>query len=501
MFLKERYYFKPQDGFQLDEIKKDLTFFPLVNYEHNMKNPVFAYEMKGDLIAVPRYYGFNKFGNLNNIQLTEGIEINVTFIQTLKPHQVEASKKIINNFNSLNPGGKLQMPCGFGKTGNGIYIISVVQRKTLVLLHNSGFIKQWEDEVNFFLGPNVRTGKICQKECDIKDKDIVFAMIQTLVRRPNIDLSSFGLVIIDEMHHIVARTFIKSILMMSPKYILGLSATPRRTDGLTKLLDYYIGPTLFSIQRDFKKDNVLVKILSYKNGIQDEPVRLWKGKTRPDVVKMITQLSKDKYRTYCICLEIWRHFMEENRKILILSQRTDQLKWMKQWFEEIANMNGKIGMYLGQNHIKKSLLEEQLKCPIILASYTMAKEGLNCPKLDTLVFATPLSKNKDISEQCIGRILRSNQNKERPCIIYIRDPFGTFDNRFKEHKKLFNRWKYDIIEDYLSGHWDNCKLFPNKLENQFKTKFNDLKESLGEESALSIIYYYSIYKIRFNLSQ
>ena len=105
---------------------------------------------------------------------------------------------------------------------------------------------QWKDRILEFL-PNAKIGKIQQNTIDIEDKDIVLSMVQSLSMKeyPEDTFKSFGLAIFDECHHLGAEVFHKSMTKVASKYMLGLSATPKEKDGLSKVFEWYIGPIVY----------------------------------------------------------------------------------------------------------------------------------------------------------------------------------------------------------------------------------------------------------------
>ena len=126
-------------------------------------------------------------------------------------------------------------------------LVRRLQKKAVVVVHKDFLMTQWRDRIKQFL-PEARIGKIQQNTVDIENKDIVLAMVQSLSMKEYDDetFDSFGLAIFDECHHLGAEVFHRSMSKVASKYMLGLSATPKRKDGLTKVFEWYIGPIVFS---------------------------------------------------------------------------------------------------------------------------------------------------------------------------------------------------------------------------------------------------------------
>jgi superfamily II DNA or RNA helicase len=164
--------------------------------------------------------------------------VKATFKGELRPEQAELQTEAINH---LNKNGSIIIAAytGFGKTCTSMSIISKVGMQTLVLAHRIVLIEQWKKAVNDFLpGLNIQV-------VDINDEtlygDICIINPINIPKKPRSFYNKIGFVIVDECHLIMAEGFSKSMLSITPRYVLGLSATPYRTDGLDILLDLYFG--------------------------------------------------------------------------------------------------------------------------------------------------------------------------------------------------------------------------------------------------------------------
>jgi len=98
--------------------------------------------------------------------------------------------------------------------------------------------------------PGATIGVVQQNKKEV-DCDFVIAMLQSLSLKEYSfsDFESIGTLIVDEAHHICAKVFSQSLFKMCPRHIYGLSATPERKDGLTKVLHWFMGPTFFAVER------------------------------------------------------------------------------------------------------------------------------------------------------------------------------------------------------------------------------------------------------------
>jgi superfamily II DNA or RNA helicase len=139
--------------------------------------------------------------------------------------------------------GVLSLPCGYGKTTVSLAIACKLGYRTMIVVHKQFLADQWRERIQQFC-PGATIG-IVQQDKKETDRDFVIAMLQSLSLKEYSfsDFDSIGTLIVDEAHHICAKVFSQSLFKMCPKHIFGLSATPERKDGLTKVLHWFMGPT------------------------------------------------------------------------------------------------------------------------------------------------------------------------------------------------------------------------------------------------------------------
>jgi superfamily II DNA or RNA helicase len=434
----------------IKEIKKELTVSPTSNpnssFTNNKEYPI--YLESDNKLYMPKCYGLNKFGIPKNNNLNDGLDCpNLIFNGTIRDIQ----KKPIENFieaakNPAKLGGIISVPCGFGKTIMSIYISCYFKKKTLFISHKDFLNEQFITSIKDFV-PNARIGKIKQNKIDIENKDIVIATLQSLALRDyNSDIfKDFGLVIIDECHHIASEVFSRAFRKMNIKLTLGLSATLNRKDGLRKVFEWYLGKSVYIHKNDKSTNEMIVQVHKYFSpAFEYSNIKtLYNG--QPNIVSCINNICNYKPRTlfiYELLSEIIKN--EPDRKILILSERKNQLKDLE---DLIKNNNiASYGYYIGG--MKMNDLDISATKQIILATYQMSSEGLNIPTLNTVILASPIS---DI-QQSIGRILREKKEdrKYTPLCIDIFDELSVF--KFKGFKRLkyYKTNKY-LIKNYIEN--------------------------------------------------
>ena len=430
-------------------IRKELTVKPFIPNSSPFQN-VQSYSIYKESIKkfyLPRYFGINTFGQPNEIKINKGLDINIKFNGTLKERQYFIANKFLNHINNNNYGGLLDLYTGAGKTVLALYLLSKIKKKTLIIVHKGFLLDQWIERISQFL-PNAKIGKIQGQTIDIENKDIVIGMLQSLSMKeyPEDMFSDFGLMIVDEVHHIAAEVFCQALQNISTYYHIGLSATMERKDGLTKVFKMYLGDVIHKEKSNSQDHNILIKAVKFKSN--DEEFNQCEYDTRGNI-KYTTMISKlcsfNKRSEFILDIVINELNNNNDQQIMILSQFKELLVYLFKAFNH-KNIND-IGYYVGG--MKKVDLKNSESKKIILATYGMASEGLDIKSLTTLVLATPIS---DV-EQSVGRIIRIKH--DNPLVIDIIDKHDIFNKQWNKRKQFYNKKNYKIImyEDYKKNEW------------------------------------------------
>ena len=403
---------------ELKTLKTDLTVNPYVvgDFGNGSEKRFSLYMESPNSLYIPRFYAFDKYGLPDKSKMDEGVDINIDFNGSLRKEQIpiiDLYKKAC----SEKGGGLISLKCGGGKTVLALYIISMLKKKTIVVVHKDFLMTQWRDRITQFL-PNARIGKIQQNTIDIENKDIVLAMVQSLSQKEYdpIVFSSFGLAVFDECHHLGAEVFSKSMAKVASKYMLGLSATPDRKDGLRKVFEWFIGPMVYSSKTDVNKDFIETRIYEYDNQNDKVYNKLELGyNKKPCMPRMINNISDCIHRNNFINELVKTEYMT-GRKILILGDRREYLNRTEKWIKDNIDPNV-VGQYVGG--MKPAELRDSQEKDIILGTYSMASEGMDIPKLNTIFLASPKS---DVV-QSVGRILREKASvrKFHPLVVDFLD--------------------------------------------------------------------------------
>ena len=423
---------------QLAKIKKDLTVQPILKNNFGKKPEKFSVFLENDKkICIPKFYGLEEFGQPDKIIEPKYKKINVKFNGELKGRQIEPYNKTIEGL--LNKGGGvLSIPCGWGKTVLGLKLICDLGVKTLVIVHKTFLVNQWKERIQQFI-PNAKIGIIQQNEIDIEDKDIVIGMVQSIsMKEYNKDVfGDFGFVICDEVHRISSKIFSRALPKTSTKYTLGLSATPYRDDGLSKIFHWYLGDMLFKGVQGYNK-SVIVKCFNFTSKHPKFKDVINKFTKKASNSTMITNLTEIPKRNDFI-LDILKLILSEQdneikRQILVLSDRIKHLELLKKNLDETKICT--TGFYIGK--MKEHELKESSDKDVIFGTYPMASEGLDIPSLNVVILSTPKSK----ITQSVGRILRKESSEINPLVIDIIDSLSVFKGQGYKRRSFYKSKKY-----------------------------------------------------------
>ena len=244
-------------------LRNDLTVKPFVPKNSLIKPPSFrVYRESKNKFYIPKFYGLENYGEPDKITMKPGKKINLKFNGSLREKQKPVVEKFLKNI-EIRKSGLLALHTGFGKTCLGLYLISALKLKTIVVVHKEFLLRQWIERIEQFL-PDAKVGRIQASKMDVEDKDIVICMLQSLSMKdyPKEIFQEFGFAIYDEVHHLGAEVFSRAFFKLNTEYSLGLSATMKRKDGLTKVLNWFLGNIVCKVERK-GEDNVLVKVLRY----------------------------------------------------------------------------------------------------------------------------------------------------------------------------------------------------------------------------------------------
>lgn len=313
-----------------------------------------------------------------------------------------------------------------------INVLSKLKQKTIVVVNKIPLMKQWESEINRFL-PGLNVGFIQgQKNVSVEDCDIVIGMLQSLARidYPDDLFQDFAVAVIDECHNTSSRVFSKVLGKLCCRYTIGLSATPKRSDGCEHVFKYYIGDIIYESQTTREGLPPIIRSVSITSKDYRE---IMSGNSQIQFTSMLTDLTVMPKRN-CLIVSVIKRLVTEGRKILVLSDRREHLKTLQTIIHTDPDVTFTYGLFLGQ--MKQRDLEKSRASQVILATFSAFGEGVSERDLDTLLLVTPkkfighlknTTKNESGRlEQIVGRIFRKNHTERNPLIVDFQDNFSVY---------------------------------------------------------------------------
>ena len=432
--------------------------------------PIFRESTKK--IYMPRYFGEKHFGLVKNNLLPTGDVIDIEFKGSLRPHQIPAVNAYIDYCeNKGHACGLLELDCAAGKTVLSLNIISRLKLKTLIIVNKEFLLNQWVERISEFL-PTARIGRIQGSLINVENKDIVIGMLQSLSMKdyPQSIFESFGLTILDEVHHISSEVFSNALFKIVTRFMVGLSATMERKDGTTDIFKMFLGDVVFKGEKT-TEHQVLVRGIEFKTNdcVFNETDVDFRG--NPQYSKMIVKLCNYNPRNDFI-VRVICDLIEENpnNQIIVLGHNRSILHYLHD--EMVKKGVVTVGYYLGG--MKQIALDESSKKNLIFASYAMAAEGLDIATLSTLIFVTPKT---DII-QSVGRILRTKHSN--PIVVDIVDKHQLFQNQWNKRRIYYKKSNYSIkmvnTDNYINmkdlSRWRNV-FCPKKETFEIEDKSNE----------------------------
>jgi superfamily II DNA or RNA helicase len=387
---------------------------------------------------VPKAWGLRAFGPPEGSTVPSGLSLPaaVRFKGNPYPYQ----QTIIDTFIGQGANGLICVPCGRGKTFMALSILVRLGTRALIVVDKEFLMNQWKGEIERYVeGARVGILQGPKAETDPALYDITICMIQTVCLRDWVPgtFSGYGLTIFDECHHLGAQHFSGVLKKIQTDKMLGLSATPDRDDGLTKVFEYYLGKPVYQEKTRDPDPTVTVRAVWFtsEDPAYKEPPRDWKGEIV--TARLLTQLVECEPRTRVVLEHLKEMAADPRRKILVLSERKAHLAAI-----ELSLPPGTVrGYYVGG--MKQADLDKNADtCQVLLATYAMASEAMNIKALNAMIMASPRKK----VEQSTGRILRTSvaDRAVEPLIIDVIDSHDMYVNQWYQRQRYYKKCAYTI---------------------------------------------------------
>ena len=375
----------------------------------------------------------------------KGIEVDYKFNGKLNKKQEKAMNELISY-----ETGVLCATTGFGKTVIGANIISKLKTNTLVIVNRNNLLDQWKERLSYFLDIDKKEIGQCGASKESLNGKLDVASFQSLFKKDNIEelVQNYGLVIVDECHHVAAYSFEKVLKAIRSKYVYGLTATPTRKDGWHKIIYMQCGDIRVRVSNKDLKQNkemehtVIVRKTNYKYILTEE-------KEKIQISEILNDMCHNVFRNSLIIEDINKCILE-GRIPIVLTERIEHLNILK---EQLEKLNVPVVIYKGnmgkkktkeiQETIKKA--DESNEPRIILATSSSIGEGFDDSRLDTLFLTMPVSWKGRII-QYVGRLHRDHEDKDKVIVYDYLDNMKVLEKMYNRRLKGYKIAGYEITE-------------------------------------------------------
>ena len=353
-----------------------------------------------------------------------GTGLEVSFKGVLRKEQEEALSKM-----ESKDIGILSTATGFGKTVVAISLIARKKERTMIIVNSEALLTQWKKAIDSFLEINTEPLHTYKTKTENSSVGIFsgqkkrlsgvidIVMLQSLasaMEKGEFGFAlSYGMVIVDECHHIAAEKSRFVLSRLNARYVYGLSATVKRRDGLERIVYAECGNVSFSYD---------AARLSYERGIRQQYITRFLGTTISKVSRFSTfsfildELSNSIERNFIIASDIASAY-ENGRTIIVFTRRLSQNDFIGKELERLGIPYVSLDGKMNKNSIREALdeLRDKLHPKVLIATDMLLGEGVDIPNLDTLFLASPYMQERVI-QQCAGRLSRAVEGKENTLI-------------------------------------------------------------------------------------
>ncbi|MDR1879734.1 MAG: DEAD/DEAH box helicase family protein [Tannerellaceae bacterium] len=360
-----------------------------------------------------------------------GKKIKVAFLGTLREEQLFAADALLQHEN-----GVLSVPTAFGKTVIGASLIAGRKCNTLILVHLQTLFDQWKKSLEQFLHIDEVLPEMEHKRGHKKNRSIIgqlgsgkntlsgiidIALVQSLIHDNEVDetVKNYGMVIVDECHHVPSVNYEKALGAANARYVYGLTATPVRQDGLHPITFMHCGAIRYAVnakqqaaKRDFEH-YVMPCFTGFKKPLTQDEAN-W------HITQVYSALVEDDVRNRQIVADVI-DAVGAGRTPIILTQRTDHVSALADLLKNQCNAHVITLIGAGSAKLKRETMHTLENIPqnerlIIVATGKYVGEGFDYPRLDTLFLATPIAWKGTLA-QYAGRLHRDYPGKQ-DVIVY-----------------------------------------------------------------------------------
>lgn len=344
------------------------------------------------------------------------------FSLTLRTEQEKALLATMKNNYAL-----LIAPPSFGKTAIASAIIAKRAVNTLILIHKTTLLEQWAERLSKYFGVDIKTIGMLGKGKKRITSNIDIATLQSLRNRPEM-IENYTQIIVDEVHHIPAVSFEVPLKRFRGKYIIGLSATPKRKDGMHPIMFMLCGEIAHEVKEKKRQIHQLKTVNTSFDSFQD------------NFAEILNEIMEDEDRNRLIIEEIVKL---KDRNLLVLSERIEHLNMLYHYLD--AKKISSLLLHGGLSHkVQKEALKDAPNHSIILSTSSYVGEGLDFSHLDTIVFTMPISYVGRMV-QYLGRVGRRGQ--ECLAIDFVDRNVTMLKSSFRKRLRGYKEMGYSVRDE------------------------------------------------------
>ena len=369
-------------------------------------NIISLFEAEGEDVYVPFAYS-KKYPRRSREEFSDR---EMKFTGVLRDEQKKVRDDAISR---LNSDGSVIISCypGWGKTCMGIYIACKIKMRTIILCNRIVLINQWKNAIKNFC-PQASV-QILSSKSEMEDVDFYIINACNVSKHVRSFYKDIGCVIVDEAHLIMAEKLSYCMRYLLPRYVVGLTATPYRMDGLNKLLDMYFGD--YKIIRKLFRRHSVYKV---ETGFKPEVKLNRMGKV--DWGSVLESQCGNKDRNELV-IKIVKYF--KDRVFIVLCKRVNQAEYLERRLMEEGE---DVTSLIGKNQ------EYEQKSRILIGTVGKTGVGFDHPRLNALILASDVEQ---YFIQYLGRVFRTQEGE--PLIFDLVDQFSLLEKHFKTRVAVY----------------------------------------------------------------
>ena len=358
-------------------------------------------------------------------------EVDLIFHGRLKPYQETAVETVLSH-----DFGTLSAPAGSGKTVMTLYVIAKRKQPVLVVVHSKELQSQWCDRIQSFLGiPKDEIGIIGAGR-KIIGRRITVALVQSLFKVAGEVRDHIGFILVDECHRAPSRTFTQAVTAFDCKFMLGLSATPWRRDGLSRLIYWNLGDVVHEIKkpdllksRDILPVEIVIRHTEFRTAFNPSE----------EYAKMLSELTRDAARNELIASDVASETRKNRGTCLVLSDRKAHCEAIRDLLWQKYELETKLLTGDTPKKEREAIVADlnSGKIKILIATGQLIGEGFDAKQLSVLFLATPIRFNGRVI-QYVGRVIRPGPGKKIAKVFdYVDRHVGPLNASAKARARVF----------------------------------------------------------------